>query len=168
MKENELAPEQVVEPLVASNATDGFAQMELPIAEAMRDADPVIGESSGACVGSGSVSTQARRLDFWSTSRDSGPTATVSYRAGGLTRPRTLQRKTWHRKNRGKPPPRKRPLKAWPKLRLKSWPRKNRWKLPPRTNWAKRPPPVPPLYASAQEAAPDAGPEARSQAENPN
>ena len=75
MKENELAPKQEVEPLVASNATDGLGQMELPIAEAMRDADPVIGEASGACVGSGSVDTQARRLDFWS-----GPTATVSYR----------------------------------------------------------------------------------------
>ncbi len=46
----------------------------------MRDADPVIGEASGACLGSGSVDTQARRVDFWSTSRDSGPTATVSYR----------------------------------------------------------------------------------------
>ncbi|MDX6008396.1 H-NS histone family protein [Cupriavidus necator] len=80
MKENELAPEQVVEPLVVSNATDGLGQMELPIAEAMRDADPVSGEASGAGVGSGSVDTQARRLDFWSTSRDSGPTATVSYR----------------------------------------------------------------------------------------
>ncbi|MGO4581724.1 H-NS family nucleoid-associated regulatory protein [Cupriavidus sp. 2TAF22] len=80
MKENELAPEQVVEPVVASNATDGLGQMELPIAEAMRDADPVIGEASDACVGSGSVDTQTRRLDFWSTSQDSGPTATVSYR----------------------------------------------------------------------------------------
>ncbi|WP_349607003.1 hypothetical protein [Cupriavidus sp. DF5525] len=79
-KENELAPEQVVEPVVASNATDGLGQMELPIAEAMRDADLVIGEASDACVGSGSVDTQTRRLDFWSTSRDSGPTATVSYR----------------------------------------------------------------------------------------
>lgn len=54
--------------------------MELPIAEAMRDADPVMGEASGAGVGRGSVDTQAQRLDFWSTSRDSGPTATVSYR----------------------------------------------------------------------------------------
>ncbi len=36
MKENELAPEQVVVPLVASNATDGLGQMELPIAEATR------------------------------------------------------------------------------------------------------------------------------------
>ncbi len=80
MKENELAPEQVVEPLVASKATDGLGQMELPIAEAMRDADPVMGEASDAGVGSGSVDTQTRRLDFWSTSRDSGPTATVSYR----------------------------------------------------------------------------------------
>jgi len=80
MKENKLAPEQEVEPVVASNATDGPGQMELPIAEAMRDADPVIGEASGAGVGSGSVDTQAQRLDFWSTSRDSGPTATVSYR----------------------------------------------------------------------------------------
>uniref|UniRef100_UPI003F492B53 H-NS histone family protein n=1 Tax=Cupriavidus taiwanensis TaxID=164546 RepID=UPI003F492B53 len=80
MKENELAPEQEVEPLVARNATDGLGQIELPIAEAMRDADPVIGEASGACVGSVSVDTQTRRLDFWSTSRDSGPTATVSYR----------------------------------------------------------------------------------------
>ncbi|KAF7961929.1 histidinol phosphate phosphatase [Cupriavidus sp. UYMU48A] len=80
MKENELAPEQVVEPHVASNATDGLGQMELPIAEAMRDADPVMGEASDACVGSGSVDSQVRRLDFWSTSRDSGPTATVSYR----------------------------------------------------------------------------------------
>ncbi|QUN32396.1 H-NS histone family protein (plasmid) [Cupriavidus sp. KK10] len=80
MKENELAPEQVVEPLVVSNATDGLGQMELPIAEAMRDADPVSGEASGAGVGSGSVDTQAQRLDFWSTSRNSGPTATVSYR----------------------------------------------------------------------------------------
>ncbi|MFJ4294085.1 H-NS family nucleoid-associated regulatory protein [Cupriavidus sp. NPDC089707] len=80
MKESELAPEQVVEPLVASSATDGLGQMELPIAEAMRDADPVSGEASGAGVGSGSVDTQAQRLDFWSTSRDSGPTATVSYR----------------------------------------------------------------------------------------
>jgi len=75
-----LAPKQVVEPVVASNATDGLGQMELPIAEAMRDADPVIGEASDACVGSGSVDTQVRRLDFWSTSRGSGPTATVSYR----------------------------------------------------------------------------------------
>ncbi|WP_183300273.1 H-NS family nucleoid-associated regulatory protein [Cupriavidus alkaliphilus] len=80
MKENELAPKQVVEPVVASNATDGLGQMELPIAEAMRDADPVSGEASGAGVGSGSNDTQARRMDFWSTSRDSGPTATVSYR----------------------------------------------------------------------------------------
>ncbi|WP_115684098.1 H-NS family nucleoid-associated regulatory protein, partial [Cupriavidus taiwanensis] len=80
MKENKLAPEQEVEPFVASNATDGLGQMELPIAEAMRDADPVIGEASGACVGSGSVDTQPRRLDFWSTSRDSSPTAIVSYR----------------------------------------------------------------------------------------
>ncbi|BDB29522.1 H-NS histone family protein (plasmid) [Cupriavidus sp. P-10] len=79
MKENELAPKQVVEPVVASNATDG-RQMELPIAEAMRDADPVSGEASGAGVGRVSVDTQTRRLDFWSTSRDSGPTATVSYR----------------------------------------------------------------------------------------
>ena len=75
-----MAPKQVVEPVVASNATDGLGQMELPIAEAMRDADPVIGEASDACVGSGSVDTQVRRLDFWSTSRGSGPTATVSYR----------------------------------------------------------------------------------------
>ncbi len=75
-----MAPEQEVEPLVASNATDGPRQMELPIAEAMRDADPVIGEAIGAGVGSGSVDTQAQRLDFWSTIRDSGPTATVSYR----------------------------------------------------------------------------------------
>ncbi|UIF88064.1 H-NS family nucleoid-associated regulatory protein [Cupriavidus sp. UYPR2.512] len=80
MKENELAPEQVVEPLVPSNATDGLGQKELPLAEAMRDADPVMGEASDACAGSGSVDTQTRRLDFWSTSRDSGPTATVSYR----------------------------------------------------------------------------------------
>ncbi|WP_439685536.1 hypothetical protein [Cupriavidus oxalaticus] len=80
MKENELAPKQVVEPVVASNATDGPGQMELPIAEAMRDADPVIGEASGAGVGRGRNDTQARRMDFWSTSRDSGPTATVSYR----------------------------------------------------------------------------------------
>ncbi|QEZ46570.1 H-NS family nucleoid-associated regulatory protein [Cupriavidus oxalaticus] len=79
MKENELAPKQVVEPVVASNATDG-RQMELPTAETMRDADPVSGEASGAGVGSGSDDTQARRMDFWSTSRDSSPTATVSYR----------------------------------------------------------------------------------------
>ncbi|ODV42374.1 hypothetical protein AWV79_27475 [Cupriavidus sp. UYMMa02A] len=108
MKENELAPKQAVEPLVASQATDGLGQMELPIAEAMRDADPVMGDASDAGVGRGSVDTQARRMDFWSTSRDSGPTATVSYRAGGLTPPRTPQRKTWHRKHRGKPPPRRR------------------------------------------------------------
>ncbi len=75
-----MAPEQVVEPVVASKATDGLGEMELPIAEAMRDADTVMGEASDACVGSGSVDTQTRRLDFWSTSRDSGPTATVSYR----------------------------------------------------------------------------------------
>ncbi|CAG9179759.1 hypothetical protein LMG23992_04068 [Cupriavidus laharis] len=75
-----MAPKQVVEPVVASNATDGLGQMELPIVEAMRDADLVIGEASGAGVGSGSDDTQARRMDFWSTSRDSGPTATVSYR----------------------------------------------------------------------------------------
>ncbi len=75
-----MAPKQVVEPVVASNATDGLGQMELPIAEAMRDADPVSGEASGAGVGSGSNDTQARRMDFWSTSLVSGPTATVSYR----------------------------------------------------------------------------------------
>ncbi|ODV42356.1 hypothetical protein AWV79_27760 [Cupriavidus sp. UYMMa02A] len=85
MKENEVAPKQVVDPLVARKATDAPGQMELPIAEAMRDADPVSGESSEAGVGRGSVDTQARRMDFWSTSRASGPTATVSYRAGGLT-----------------------------------------------------------------------------------
>jgi len=80
MKESKLAPKQAVEPLVASKAQDGLGQMELPIAEAMRDADPFRGEASGVGVGSGSVESQARRLDFWSTSRDSGPTATVSYR----------------------------------------------------------------------------------------
>ncbi|RDK07227.1 H-NS family nucleoid-associated regulatory protein [Cupriavidus lacunae] len=80
MKESELTPKQVVEPVVASQATDGLGQMELPIAEAMRDADPVMGEARDAGVGRGSADTQARRMDFWSTSRDSGPTATVSYR----------------------------------------------------------------------------------------
>lgn len=80
MKENELAPEQAVKPVVASNATDGLGQMELPITEGMHDADTVTAETSDACVGSGSVDSQAQRLDFWSTSRDSGPTATVSYR----------------------------------------------------------------------------------------
>ncbi|TPQ32047.1 H-NS histone family protein [Cupriavidus pinatubonensis] len=80
MKENELTPKQVVEPVVASHATDGPGQMELPIAEAMRDADPIMGEAREAGVVRGSADTQARRLDFWSTSRESGPTATVSYR----------------------------------------------------------------------------------------
>ncbi|AQV99310.1 histidinol phosphate phosphatase (plasmid) [Cupriavidus necator] len=80
MKENELAPKQVVEPVVASHATDGPGQMELPIAEAMRDADPIMGDARDAGVARGSADTQARRMDFWSTSRDSGPAATVSYR----------------------------------------------------------------------------------------
>ncbi|SOY77701.1 Histone-like nucleoid-structuring protein H-NS [Cupriavidus taiwanensis] len=80
MKENKLAPKQAVEPLVATKATDGLGQMELPIAETMRDADPVMGKAREAGVGRGSVDTQTRRLDFWSTSRESGPTATVSYR----------------------------------------------------------------------------------------
>ncbi len=75
-----MAPKQAVEPLIASKATDGLGQMELPIAETMRDADPVMEEARDAGVGRGSVASQARRLDFWSTSRDSGPTATVSYR----------------------------------------------------------------------------------------
>lgn len=80
MKENELAPGQAVKPVVASNATDGFGQMELPITEGMHDADTVTAETSDARVGSGSVDSQAQRLDFWSTRRGSGPTATVSYR----------------------------------------------------------------------------------------
>ncbi|PLP97545.1 histidinol phosphate phosphatase [Cupriavidus pauculus] len=57
--------------------------MELPIAEGVHDEDPVTPETSDACVGSGgsgSVDSQSQRLDFWSTSRDSSPTATVSYR----------------------------------------------------------------------------------------
>lgn len=74
-----MAPVKVVKPVVASNATDG-SQMLRPIAQTMRDADPVIGEVSDACVGSGSVDSQAQRVDFWSTSRNSGQTATVSYR----------------------------------------------------------------------------------------
>nr|WP_315594953.1 H-NS family nucleoid-associated regulatory protein [uncultured Cupriavidus sp.] len=80
MKENELAPEQAVKPVATSNATDGLGQMELPITEGMHDADTETAEISDACVGNGSVDSQAQRLDFWSTSRDSGPTATVSYR----------------------------------------------------------------------------------------
>jgi len=62
LKENELAPKQVVKPVVASNATDGIGQKELPIAEAMRDADRLSDEASDACVGSGSVDSQAQRL----------------------------------------------------------------------------------------------------------
>ncbi|SOY77212.1 hypothetical protein CBM2592_U40006 [Cupriavidus taiwanensis] len=87
--------------------TNGLGQMELPIAQAMRDADPAIGEASGAGVGSGSVDTP----NAWTSARQAGIAARrrpCHIGAGGLTQPRTLQRKTWHRKNRGKLPPRKR------------------------------------------------------------
>ncbi|KAI3592072.1 hypothetical protein D9X30_2957 (plasmid) [Cupriavidus sp. U2] len=75
-----MAPQLKVEPVIASDATDGLGQMELPIAEAMRDADCLSYEARDACIDIGSVDSQAQRSDFWSTSRGGGPTATVSYR----------------------------------------------------------------------------------------
>ncbi|WP_349604469.1 H-NS family nucleoid-associated regulatory protein [Cupriavidus sp. DF5525] len=79
-KENKLAPEQAVEPLVAQDATDVPGQMEVPSADVASDANPVIGQASSEGGGVGSIDTQARRLDFWTTSRNSSAKATVSYR----------------------------------------------------------------------------------------